>query len=240
MVKLVTQIRPKEETDLEQFWNDWRGKYAACFLGQPGLIRYIISRFKEGHGRAKDWKEDQDHLWGMEEFWFQDLQSYEKIQKALLEDKKTKAILDEFQSQLTWKWTAWVEERLIVDSGYTELVKAGENLTKMLVTFRLKEGQDSDDTWKLWIVGHSQHHLNCGVRKYALNRVQKVLEGDANKVWGIPELWYANKEACDYDHRRDEAPGGRNDPKEIQIGKDFHQRTEGNRGVYVEEQVIIF
>jgi hypothetical protein len=236
MEKLAVQFKPEEGVDLEKFWQDWAEKYTAGYLGQPGLNRYIISRFKESHGpNAKD---DPNRLWGMEEFWFQDRQSYENTQKALLKDSKTRAVLAEFQSQLAWKWAAWVEERLIVDSGYTELVRSGKKLIKLQVTFRLREGQDDEDTWKLWIMEHSQDHLHCGVRKYACNRVKQVLQGDPDRIWGMPELWYENREACDFDHKEGIAYLQIN-PKQKQVFEDFHKRTVGNWGAFMEEKLIV-
>jgi hypothetical protein len=239
MEKLVTQIRPKEDIDLDKFWQEWGEKYAACYVGKHGLTRYIISRFQKGHMREISLKDDPTCLWGMEEFWFEDTASYQKMQQVLLEDHKTKTLLEEFQSQLAWKWAGWVEERVIVDSGYTELVREGKDLVKMLVTFRLAEGKNSDDGWKLWIIGHSQDHLHTGVRKYTLNRVKKVIEGEVNKVWGIPEVWYSSREACDFDHEQGFA-FIRNHPEQKQIFEDFHRYTTGNWGAFVEEKVIIF
>jgi hypothetical protein len=234
MEKLVVQIKPKDGVDLEKFWKDWGEKYATCYSGQSGLTRYIISRFKEFHGG----KDDPSRMWGMEEFWYQDKQSYAKAQKAMQKDSKIKGRLNEFQSQLAWSWAGWVEERLIVDSGYTELVQSGKLPLKLLVCFRLKKGEDPDDTWKFWIIGWSQYHLHRGVRKYAVNRVKEVLWGDEDKMWGMPELWYENKEACDYDHHEFKT-GFPGDPKSKETNANFHKRTEGNWGAFVEESIII-
>lgn len=239
MEKLITHLRPNEGVNLEEFWKEWGEKYAKCYAGQPGLVRYVISRFKEGHMRQISLDDNPDWLWGMEEFWFEDRQSYEKIQETLVKDEQTRAILEEFQSQLSWQWAGWVEERIIVDSGYTELTESGKNLVKLQVTFKLREGKDDDESWRLWIVGHSQDHLHIGVRKYALNRVKDVLLGDAGSVWGMPQIWYDSKEACDFDHK-EHMEYNKNHPDQQEIFKDFHERTQGNWGVYMEEKIIQF
>jgi hypothetical protein len=239
MEKLIVQFRPKEGIDLGKFWEDWGKKYAACYTGRIGLSRYVISRFVESHGpHGPAAKDDPNRLWGIEEFWYRDKQYYENTQKALLTDLKARAILAEFQSQLAWKWAAWVEERSIVDSGYTELVQSGSKLLKLQVTFKLREGQDAEETWKLWVVEHSQDHLHCGVRKYVCNRVKQVLEGDPDRIWGMPQLWYENKEACDFDHKEGIAYLQIN-PKRKQVFEDFHKRTAGNWGAFMEEKIII-
>jgi hypothetical protein len=235
MEKLMVQFRPKEGIDLDKFWNDWGSKYSACYQGLTGLNRYIISRYLESHGPVKY---DPGHLWGMEEFWYQDRQVFENGQKALFNNSETRAALTEMRSQLAWRWAAWVQERTIVDSGYSELVETGRQFVKLQVTFRLRAAQDANETWKLWIVGHSQDHLHTGVRKYAGNRVIQVLEGDPGRVWGMPELWYENKEAGDFDHKEGIAYL-QNHPAQKQIFEEFHQRTEGNWGAFMEEKVII-
>ena len=81
-------------------------------------------------------------------------------------------------------------------------------------------------------------HLHCGVRKYACNRVKQVLEGDPNRAWGMPRFWYKNKEASEYDHKEGIAYL-RSNLVQKQIFEDFHKRTAGNWGAFMQEKIIV-
>ncbi len=67
-------------------------------------------------------------------------------------------------------------------------------MVKFVVLVKLREGVDPDKFWKFWEEVYAPPHMSPGLIKYCINRVTKVMEGEATH-WGMAEQWFESEEA---------------------------------------------
>ncbi len=68
-------------------------------------------------------------------------------------------------------------------------------MIKRVVSFSLPEGTDPDEFWKYWQEVHVPEVKRFpGLKRYAINRVSKVIAGES-KFWGVAESWWESEEA---------------------------------------------
>jgi len=110
----------------------------------------------------------------------------------------------------------------------------GKKMVKLVVLLMPKDDVDRDKYWKYWIEKHTSVHADPGIIRYLVSRVTEVEGGAPDKMWGMAEIWYRDREAHDADHRAIREGG----PEIRQELEEFHTKLAWNWGGFMEEKVI--
>lgn len=102
-------------------------------------------------------------------------------------------------------------------------------MLKRVGIFSLPEGTNPDEFSKYWDKHAADFKKVPGLRKYVINRVTKVIKGEA-KFWGLVELWFDSEEAHDQAHSTPEAK---------RDGADWAPRVTESFSAFVEEKEIL-
>jgi len=102
-------------------------------------------------------------------------------------------------------------------------------MVKFVVLVKLREGVDPDKLWKFWEELYAPPHMVPGLIKYCINRVTKVVSGEAT-YWGMAEQWFDSEEALQ---------NMLNSPKLHQAIEDFKRLPEGGFSDRVTDPMVV-
>lgn len=110
-------------------------------------------------------------------------------------------------------------------------------MVKFVVLIKLREGVDPDKFWKFWEEVYAPPHMVPGLIKYCINRVTKVVSGEA-KYWGMAEQWFESEEALQEMLNSPKLRQAREEVKRLPEGG-FSDRATDPMVVLMEEKMIV-